>query len=68
MQGYYYNVYANRAQESTITDLLSRYIVRAALINPSIILTLTTKIGSAVKITIDDNGVIQGVEFKQYEE
>ena len=68
MKGYYYDVSVNRSQETTIADLLSRYVVRAALVNPSIMVALTTRIGNAIKITIDEDGIIQGVQLKQYEE
>ena len=68
MNGYYYDVSVNRAQEATIADLLSCYVVRATLANPSIVVTLTTRIGNAIKITIDENGIIEGVQLKEYEE
>ena len=68
MKGYYYDVSVNRAQETTIADLLSRYVVRAALVNPSVVVTLTTRIGNAIKITIDEDGIIDGAQLKQYEE
>ncbi len=59
-----YNAELSKSQELTI-DALNDIVVRPALINPSVVATMTTALGQAVKVTIDIDGIIRGIELKE---
>lgn len=55
-----YNTELSKAQEKDI-EALNGIVVRPALINPNILVTMATFQGQLIKMNIDVNGVIEKV-------